>query len=101
MTADIVRALGKMVPAPVDHLYCDNAIRDLGRRADCLTYLPDVLIEHMHPAAGKASTDPQYQRVNSRQQYKGDRAAYHQWIESAQLELDAATVRKLTEGVPA
>jgi hypothetical protein len=79
MTADIVRALGGMVPAPVEHLYCDNAIKDLGELTGRLYYLPDVLIEHMHPVAGKAESDAQYERVNSRQQYRGDRAAYRHW----------------------
>lgn len=101
MTADIVRALGRMVPAPVDHLYCDNAVRDLGKGAGCLDYLPDVLIEHMHPVAGKASTDEQYQRVNGRAQYKSDRAAYRSWRDGASAD-DVATVRALIEqGVPA
>ena len=83
MTADICRALGgRMVPAPVDHLYCDDAVRDLGKVAGCLRYLPDVMIEHMHPSAGKAERDPQYIRVNSRAQYGRDRPAYHAWRES-------------------
>lgn len=83
MTSDIVRALdGKMVPAPVDHLYCDDAVRDLGKAAGCLRYLPDVLIEHMHPSAGKADRDDQYVRVNSRAQYATDRPRYREWHES-------------------
>jgi len=80
MTANICRALGRrMVPAPVDHLYCDDAVRDLGRAAGCLRYLPDVTIEHLHPSAGKAERDPQYERVNSRAQYAADRPAYQRW----------------------
>lgn len=79
MTADIIRALGRMVPADVEHLYCDNAIRDLGEQAGCLRYLPDVLIEHMHPVAGKAPIDAGYQRVNRREQYRKDRLAYELW----------------------
>jgi hypothetical protein len=79
MTADIVRELGAMVPAPVEHLYCDNAVRDLGREAGCLRYLPEVLIEHMHPVAGKATMDAQYERVNSQRQNRGDRQAYRTW----------------------
>jgi hypothetical protein len=97
MTSDIIRALGRMVPAPVDHLYCDNAVRDLGRDAGCLTYLDDVLIEHMNPYAnGKAPMDEQYRRVNSREQYRGDRRAYHGWLRSG-IAADVATVRALTE----
>lgn len=102
MTADIVRALGRMVPAPVDHLYCDNAVRDLGRGADRLTYLPDVLIEHMHPVAGKAPSDAQYDRVNGREQYRHDRAAYRGWARNGGLAHDIEIVRTLIEqGVPA
>lgn len=106
MTADIVRALGRMVPAPVDHLYCDNAVRELGKGAGCLTYLPDVLIEHMHPVAGKAETDAQYERVNGRDQYRHDRAAYRGWARggapSGGLAADVRTVRTLIEqGEPA
>jgi hypothetical protein len=83
MTSDICRALGgRMVPAPVDHLYCDDAVRDLGKLAGCLRYLPDVTIEHMHPSAGKAQRDEQYVRVNSQAQYGRDRPAYCAWRES-------------------
>jgi hypothetical protein len=103
MTADIVRALGAMVPAPVEHLYCDDAVRALGRGADCFGYLDDVLIEHMHPVAGKAERDPQYDRVNGRAQYKGDRRAYHLWREDPiGLARDVDVIRKIIEqGVPA
>lgn len=97
MTTDIVHALGRMVPAPVQHLYCDNAIRDLGRAADCLTHLPDVMIEHVHPLAGKAALDDGYRAVNSTLRYVEDRAAYRRWVADG-LDTDAATVRGLTKG---
>jgi hypothetical protein len=96
MTADIVRTLGRMVPAPVEHLYCDNAIRDLGELAECLAYLPDVLIEHMHPVAGKAATDEQYERVNGRQQFRTDRTAYREW-RALQAFTDAQKIRDLRQ----
>lgn len=94
MTADIVRALGRMVPAPVEHLYCDNAIRDLGQAAECLRYLPDVLVEHMHPVAGKAAMDAGYARVNRREQYRADQLRYEGW-RAGQLAADADKVRAL------
>lgn len=95
MTTDIVRELGAMVPAvAVDHLYCDNAVMDLGTAAGCLRYLPDVLIEHVHPVTGKVPTDAQYQRVNSRGQYHRDRAAYRGW-QAAVLPGQADRVRAL------
>lgn len=99
MTADIVRAIGRMVPAPVEHLYCDDAVGALGSAAGVLRYLPDVLIEHMNPyAGGKAPMDAQYARVNGNEQYRRDRAAYRAWKRSGQLHGDAAIVRALVKG---
>jgi hypothetical protein len=100
MTADIVRALDRMVPAPVEHLYCDNAVRDLARAAGCLSYLPDVLIEHMHPVARdasgapKAPSDEQYERVNGREQNRRDRTAWRTWVRGC-LATDAAKINAL------
>lgn len=79
MTTDIVRALGAMVPAPVDHLYCDNAIMRLGAAAGCLRHLPGVVIQHLHPVAGTAPDDAGYRRVNSPDQYRRDGARYVGW----------------------
>jgi hypothetical protein len=95
MSADIIRALGRMVPAPVEHLYCDNSIMDLARAIDRLRYLPDVLVEHMHPVAGKVVTDEQYERVNGREQYRKDRPAYKRWRSQGGLQRDARAVADL------
>jgi predicted O-methyltransferase YrrM len=80
VTADCVRALGRMVPAPVDHLYCDNAMMDLFGQAGALRHLPEIRIEHMNPwCGGKAEKDEQYERVNSKKQYATDGAKYQNW----------------------
>lgn len=94
MTSDIVRALGRMVPAPVEHLYCDDAIRDLAKAAGCWRYLDDVLIEHVHPAARKAEWDDQYLSVNRREQFRKDRVAYGEW-RLDQLALNVADIRNM------
>ncbi len=94
MTSDIVRALGRMVPAPVEHLYCDNAILDIGNAAGCIRYLADVLIQHRHYGNRLARMDAQYQRVNSPEQYGKDKPAYEAWVRD-QLSADAATVRNV------
>jgi hypothetical protein len=94
MTSDIVTALGRMVPAPVEHMFCDNAVMDLGNGADCLRYLPDVVIEHCHPLAGKSAWDVGYQQVNSRVQYMVDGEAYGKW-HAEQLDQDVAAVEAL------
>lgn len=94
MSSSIVRALGRMVPADVQHLYCDNAILELGKAADCLRYLPDVLVEHLHPVAGKQEWDDQYRRVNRRQQYDRDGAAFRAWVKDG-LARDASLITDL------
>jgi len=94
MTADIVRTLGRMVPAQVEHMYCDDAVRDLGRKAGCIRYLPDVMIRHHHPAAGIGGYDEQYRRVNSSDQYRRDRNTYRRWSNN-ELPRQVAALKKL------
>lgn len=94
MTSDIVRALGRMVPAPVDHLFCDNSVLALGKALHRIKYLGDVIIEHCHPLAGKAEPDPQYERVNSPEQNRADRVAYTTWLGSpAGLAADIESIK--------
>lgn len=94
MTSNIVRALGRMVPAPVEHMYCDNAVMALARAASCLRYLPDVVIEHCHPLAGKSEWDPGYARVNRPEQFRLDEIAYSGWLAGQSL-TDVAAIRAL------
>ncbi len=94
MDAAIIRALGRMVPAPVQHLYCDNAIKTLGEKAGCLGYDERILIEHMHPLAGKGQMDAQYQRVNRAQQYDRDGEAFRRWVRE-QADEDATLIRNV------
>lgn len=79
MTSDVIRELGRMVPARVEHMFCDNAVLSLFTAAGAVRHLPEIRIEHMHPVARKAATDAQYERVNSRDQMSRDRAAYQEW----------------------
>lgn len=99
ITSDVVHALSRMVPAPVEHMYCDNAMMDLFGGAGALRHLPEVRIEHMHPIAGKAENDDQYKRVNHRDQFRSDRALYETWKRSRMAD-DIATVRALRPGRP-
>lgn len=98
MSSDIVRELGRMVPAGVEHLYCDNSIMDVGREAECLRYMPEIVIEHVNPYAGKGELDEQYARVNSSEQYRRDRPAYKRWKRDGGLASDAEQVRALIKG---
>jgi hypothetical protein len=58
----------------------DNYFKHLGERLGTLTYLDDVVIEHMHPHAGKAAMDDGYRQVNSRDAYRSGRDAFNGYV---------------------
>lgn len=93
MDSRIIKALGKMVPGEgIQHLFCDNAVMELGKRSGTLYFNGSVLIEHMHPFAGKAEPDAQYERVNRGEQYERDGTAFRAWLADG-AERDASLVR--------
>lgn len=95
MTADIIRALGYMAPPSLTHMYVDNYWMALGSGADCLRYLPDVVVEHCHPLAGKAAVDEGYLRVNDSTMYARDEAALRAYCAAGQMGEDIGKVRAL------
>lgn len=99
ISSPIVRELGWMALPGCAHLYLDNAWKDLAEAADCLYWMPNVVIEHMHPAVGKAEWDSQYRYNNSSERYAHDLAAFQEWRGSPQFEVDVENVRRHT-GVP-
>jgi len=82
MSGDIVRALGGMVPPGFIHLYLDNFWMQLGKDLKSFIYLPDVIIEHLHPVAGKAQWDENYRSVNAEEVYSADAKAFDEYIKS-------------------
>ena len=75
----IITTLGYMAPPTLVHLYADNFWKQLGERVG-ITYLNDVVIEHMHPIAGKAEWDDRYLEVNSGEMYANDHAAFTEYM---------------------
>jgi hypothetical protein len=80
MTSDIVKATRKFVPDGMKHLYLDDAWKTLGNALGCLKYLPEVVVEHLHPTVGKAAWDESYRENNSDATYSADREAYERWV---------------------
>jgi hypothetical protein len=72
MTSNIVQELGWMAPPSLKHMFVDNWWLELGKGAECLRYLPDVVVEHEHPHAGKTEWDDGYRRVNAKPVYQRD-----------------------------
>lgn len=92
VSSPIIKSLGWMGLPDARHLYLDNTWKYLGENADCLYYLPDIIIEHMHPAAGKGEWDENHQRVNTDEMYGHDRSVYETWVRS-QGPVDVEKVR--------
>jgi len=95
MTSDIVTALGYMAPPAMVHLCVDLCWVDWGRGMGRITYLDDMVIEHLHPAAGKADVDQGYEECNSPEQVSSDAAAYYDYRDNGGLEADLEKLRKL------
>jgi hypothetical protein len=79
MTSSIVETLGFFTPPGFTHLCCDLAWKDLGEGIDRISYMPDVIIEHLHPANGKAENDEGYRWANSEKMVERDSEEYFRW----------------------
>ncbi len=95
ISAEIVNALGWYALPTCHHLYIDDAWRELGKRIGSLHYVPDLVIEHMHPAVGKAKTDAGYDRAQAT--VEADKAAFDDWYAN-RIDIDAATVLQALGG---
>ena len=82
ITARVITALGYMCPPGIAHLYLDDFWYRLGEDLGNRCYLPDVVIEHLHPVAGKAAWDDGYRERNSAEQYSADQSAFAQFLAS-------------------
>jgi hypothetical protein len=76
MQSRMILATGGMAPQAMRHLYLDNYWKELGEAVGGLRYRDDVIIEHLHPVAGKASMDAGYARVNAPEADSYDRTAW-------------------------
>jgi hypothetical protein len=77
--ARIPRALGWYGLPLVEHQFVDNGWLELGRALGILRYLPEVVIEHLHPFADKGSWDETYERGNRQDVIDRDREAFEAW----------------------
>lgn len=64
MTGDIPKALGYMAPPQLKHLYVDDFWLRVGTFIESISYLPDVVIEHLHFSTGKSDLDQTYKDAN-------------------------------------
>lgn len=94
MSAVIPRALGWYCLPTCEHLFVDNAWTELGRHLGILRYMPEVIIEHLHPFANKAEWDEGYERANNQDVIDRDRTAFEHWRDRGGLVADARRIRR-------
>lgn len=98
VSSDIVLALGWLCLPVLRHFYVDDTWKLLAASARCLHYVPDVVIEHLHPVATFEAPDATYRDASK--SYPGDRLAFREWRNSDEGAAAIETVRRLVK-VPA
>jgi len=93
-TSDVAKALGYMCPPAFRHLCVDVVWREWGKAIDRITYLPDVIVEHMHYLAGKAREDRNYRAVNNSMIAEHDGGTYRDYMND-QFHVDVEKLRVL------
>jgi len=91
MTRDLVNELRGMTFPGCVHLFFDNFVKQLGLDLEYLKYLPDVIIEHIHPAAGKVAMDEGYERVNAPKMFEQDLLTLQRYLSDMEY---ASLIRK-------
>lgn len=80
---EVIKALGYYAEPGLKHMYIDNVWKDIGRGIGNLVYLPEVVIEHVHPQApnrkNAAPWDDQYLSYNNDQFKNEEQQAYLHW----------------------
>lgn len=94
MTRNIPEALGYAVPEGFTHLYIDNYFMELGKSVDKLVYIPEVIVQHMHPCAGTAQEDLTYREANSQENWTNDKIRFEKYL-AEELSRDTEKLRKL------
>ncbi len=93
VSRSVVRKLGWLLPPWSVHLYVDDAWVRLSERLGGI-YLPEPVIEHMHPYVDKAEWDDTYRLVNTPTNDAHDGGNYQTWLTGGGLEKDVERVKR-------
>lgn len=94
MSSAIAKALGWLALPATSHQWADDGWKRLGQELALLRYMPEVIVEHLHPAVGKAEWDATYESVFNDERAKADYEGFMAWVESGGMAADAASVRE-------
>lgn len=92
MSSSIAKALGWLALPATSHQWADDGWKRLGQETGLLRFMPDVIVEHMHPGVGKAEWDDTYRSVFEDARAKADYDGFMGWVDVGLAE-DVAKVR--------
>lgn len=92
MSSAIARALGWLALPATTHQWADDGWKKLGQETGLLRFMPEVVVEHLHPAVGKGDWDDTYRDVFEDERAKRDYEGFTGWLETG-LAADVAKVR--------
>ena len=84
-----VELLGYVLPPKLASAYTDEWVTELADRAGRRCYMPNLVVEHMHPAVGKAPNDETYTK---RIEVAGNIGEYYKTLEPDRVR-DAETLK--------
>jgi len=96
MSASIAKALGWLALPASKHQWVDDGWKRLGQATGTLRFVP-IIVEHMHPAVGKAEMDDGYRRVFDGENAKRDYEGFEGWVKDG-LHADTLKVQMLLKG---
>lgn len=70
----LVQTLGHLIDPRLRHYFNDNYLKELTSRAGCLTYRPDLVLEHRHHSTGGRKADAL--TIQNEMGFEADRAAF-------------------------
>lgn len=97
MSSGIAKALGWLALPATTHQWADDGWKRLGTELGILRFMPDVIVEHMHPAVGKAEWDATYAGVFDDERAKRDFDGFTYWAQEGGLLRDVERVRHYLE----
>ena len=80
ISSDIIRSLGYMAPPVLKHMFLDNFWLHLGTKLEACYFDKNVIVEHLHPSAGKAVLDDTYRATNRHIVNLRDKARYYLYL---------------------
>jgi len=90
-----VNTLGYIEPFLFEHFNCDLWIWQIGKMINRLHYIPDILVEHLHPDTGKSQPDNTTERNLKGMRPKIDKMAFAKF-ERYRI-LDASLLQKVID----